>query len=98
MYNKKMISKKNTFFLGVFIFLVPFLGLPSSYKNIFIILSGILLILLSIKISIPKKNIKSKIRKEKVTEVFSESAPLEPKISPIQMREIKQKDTLEKPI
>ncbi|MES3005148.1 MAG: hypothetical protein V4690_03510 [Patescibacteria group bacterium] len=91
-----MISKKSTFFLGFFIFLIPFFGLPSSYKNTFVIISGILLILLSLKISIPKKNIKAKTKREKVTAVYSESRPLEPKISPIQMREIKSKEPVGK--
>lgn len=93
-----MISKKSTFFLGIFIFLTPFFGLPSSYKNTFIVLSAILLILLSVKINIPKKNLKPRARKEKVTEVFIESVPVEPKVSPIQIKEIKQKDVLEKQI
>lgn len=63
-----MINRKSTFFLGVFIFLIPFLGLPTFWKTFFIILSGAILVSLSIKVSIPKRVSRSKIKKEK-TEV-----------------------------
>lgn len=71
-----MISRKSTFFLGIFIFLVPFFGLPSFWKTLFVALSGITLVFLSIKITIPKKSIKNKIKKEKVTPVYVENIPV----------------------
>ena len=72
-----MISRKSTFFLGIFIFLIPFLGLPSSWKTTLIILSGIGLITMSVKITLPKKNVGQRSRKkEKVTPVFVETAPV----------------------
>jgi hypothetical protein len=71
-----MINKKSTFFLGLFIFFIPFLGFPSSYKNTLIIVSGIVLVFLSIKIPVPKKITKPKSRKDKVTPVFSENGPI----------------------
>jgi len=74
-----MINRKSTFFLGVFIFIIPFLGIPSFWKTVFIVLSGLFLIILSIRIVLPKKEIKSRLRKEKFTPVFVESMPANPK-------------------
>ncbi|HBD25137.1 MAG: hypothetical protein A2566_02125 [Candidatus Zambryskibacteria bacterium RIFOXYD1_FULL_40_13] len=70
-----MIQRKSTFFLGIFIFIIPFLGIPGSWRTFFIIISGLFLITLSIKITLPKRNIKSKTRREKITPVFVESMP-----------------------
>ncbi|MCX6701585.1 MAG: hypothetical protein NTX96_00040 [Candidatus Zambryskibacteria bacterium] len=74
-----MINRKSTFFLGIFIFVIPFLGVPSSWRTFFIVISGLTLIILSIKITLPKKNLKGRIRKEKITPVFVESIPVYPK-------------------
>lgn len=74
-----MINRRSTFFLGIFIFVIPFLGIPSSWRTFFIMISGITLIILSIKITLPKKNTKSRVKKEKVTPVFVESIPVYPK-------------------
>ncbi len=74
-----MIQRKRTFFLGIFIFVLPFLGLPSFWKTLFIVASGIVLMVLSVKISLPRKYNKTKNRKEKITQVFVESAPIYPK-------------------
>ena len=71
-----MIKRKSTFFLGIFIFLIPFLGLPTSAKTFLITLSSLGLIAMSVKVSLPKKQIKTKIKKEKVTPVFSQNAPI----------------------
>ena len=61
-----MIKYKGTFFLGVFIFLIPYLGLPTFWKTTLITICGILLVLSSIKISIPTKKIsRTRIKKEK---------------------------------
>ena len=83
-----MIQRKSTFFLGLFIFLIPFLGFPTSWKTVLTILSGLLLVGLSIKIAIPKK---SKIirprKKEKVTPVFVENMPIETTSQHISQRE-----------
>ncbi len=69
-----MIQRRSTFFLGLFIFLIPFLGLPSSSKTVFIILSGLGLIALSVKIALPatvtsKMTKHRKPKKPKVTYV-----------------------------
>ena len=73
-----MIHKKSTFFLGLFILIIPFLGVPSFWRTILIFISGFTLIGLSVKISIPKKHIKTKTRREKVTPVFVENIPIYP--------------------
>lgn len=76
-----MISRKSTFFLGIFIFLIPFLGLPSFWKTLMIALSGIFLVFLSVKIVLPRKMAKgrARVKKEKVTPVFVENIPVYPK-------------------
>ena len=75
-----MIQRKKTFFLGIFIFLVPFLGLPTFWKTTLIVLSGLALIALSIKIVLPRKPGRSKISKKgRSTPVFVENAPIYPK-------------------
>ncbi len=74
-----MIQRRSTFFLGIFIFIIPFLGIPSSWRTFFIVVSGISLIILSVKITLPKRTSKSRVRKEKVTPVFVESIPVYPK-------------------
>jgi hypothetical protein len=71
-----MLTRKSTFFLGIFIFIVPFLGVPSSWKTLFITLSGLTLIIMSVKISLPKKTTKTRIKREKVTPVFVQSTPI----------------------
>lgn len=72
-----MINRRSTFFLGIFIFLIPFLGLPSSWKTALVVICGLSLIGLSIKITLPKRAVPSKnrVRKEKVTPIFVESIP-----------------------
>ncbi len=74
-----MIKSKRTFFLGIFIFFIPFLGLPSSWKSGLIIISGLALVAMSVRLSLPKKNVKPRVRREKVTQVFVESAPVYPR-------------------
>ncbi len=74
-----MINKKSTFFLGIFIFLIPFLGFPSVWKSAFVIISGISLVLMSVKISLPKKTSRIKSKKERSTPVFVENIPIYPK-------------------
>lgn len=71
-----IISRKSTLFLGLFIFVIPFLGLPSFWKTTLVVLSGLVLVSLSVKISIPRKNTKQRMRREKVTPVFVESVPV----------------------
>jgi len=58
-----MIYNRKTFFLGLFIFLIPFFGFPSSWKMAMTIASGLVLMALSAKFEV-KKPIRQK-RKEK---------------------------------
>ncbi|MHB1316288.1 MAG: hypothetical protein ACYCZW_00335 [Minisyncoccota bacterium] len=69
-----MITNRRTLFLGLFIVLIPFIGLPTFWKTFIIIISGLTLISFSVNISIPKK-ITKRIpkRKETITPVFQES-------------------------
>ncbi len=73
-----IIHRKETFFLGIFIFRIPFLGLPTFWKTVFIIFSGLVLVALSIKIVLPKKIIKSRLHREKKIPVFTEDTPVYP--------------------
>jgi hypothetical protein len=54
-----MIQKRGTFFLGLFIFLIPFLGLPTSWKTTLMVLAGLTLIYSSITITLPDRFRKS---------------------------------------
>ncbi len=72
-----MIKSRRTLFLGIFIFLIPFLGIPTSWKTFFLLLSALALVAMSVKISIPKKASAKRIRKkEKITPVFTENSPI----------------------
>ena len=71
-----MIKRNSTFFLGIFIFLIPFLGLPSFWKTTFIILSGVTLVGLSVKLTLPRKAPKGRLKREKITPVFVENSPI----------------------
>jgi O-antigen ligase len=71
-----MITNKSTFFLGIFVFLIPFFGVPSAWRTAFVILSGLWLVFISIKINLPKKNVKAKAKKEKVAPNFISSQPV----------------------
>jgi hypothetical protein len=73
-----MIHKKSTFFLGLFILLIPFLGFPSFWKTMLIFISGVSLISLSVKVYLPRKNTKPRHKKEKITPVFVENIPVYP--------------------
>jgi O-antigen/teichoic acid export membrane protein len=73
------IKNKQTFFLAIFILLVwTFFGIPTSWKIFLTILSALCLIILSVKVELPRRgSMKRPIRrKEKVTPVFSQSAPI----------------------
>ena len=71
-----MIKNNKTFYLGLFIFLIPFFGLPTSGRTFLVTISGLLLILFSVKFSLPGRNVPRRLRrKEKVTPVWSESMP-----------------------
>lgn len=60
-------------------FLIPFTGFPSSWKSFFVIASGLILISLSIKVSLPRRGSKARQKREKVTPVFVENIPIYPR-------------------
>jgi len=73
-----MINNRSTFFLGLFIFIIPFLGLPSSWKTILFIVSGLYLIFLSVTFVMPAKRAAKPRKKEKSLPVFVENIPMTP--------------------
>lgn len=74
-----MITNRRTLFLGIFIFLIPFLGFPSGWKTFMIVVSGLTLISFSVHVTIPKKLSKRPLRrKETITPVFRESIIIPP--------------------
>lgn len=50
-----MINHKGSFYLGVFIFIIPFLGFPTMWKMVLVVFGGVLLILTSLKVPSPRK-------------------------------------------
>lgn len=60
-----MIHRKSTFFLGIFVFLIPFMGLPTFWKTLLITLSGLALVFISIKIPVSKKQTRSKPKRDR---------------------------------
>ena len=74
-----MIKQKSTLFLGIFILVIPFLGIPASWKTTCIVLSALTLVALSVKIVLPKKPSKTRVKREKITPVFVENSPIFPK-------------------
>lgn len=59
-----MIERKGSFYIGVFVFVIPFLGFPTMWKMILVVFGGVLLILTSLKVPSPRKNVKLKFKKE----------------------------------
>lgn len=92
-----MINHKTTFYLGVFVFLIPFLGFPTSFKMGLVVFAGIILVLTSIRIPVPKRILKNKnFKKDNISETpnsFQTPINSEPKIiieKPIITEEPKQ--------
>ncbi|KND49453.1 MAG: hypothetical protein AB198_00695 [Parcubacteria bacterium C7867-003] len=59
-----MINHKGSFYLGVFVFIIPFLGFPTIWKMGLVVFAGVILILTSIRIPTPRKIFKTKPKKE----------------------------------
>ncbi len=59
-----MIERKGSFYIGVFVFVIPFLGFPTMWKMILVVFGGLLLILTSLKVPSPRKDVKLKFKKE----------------------------------
>lgn len=74
-----MITRKSTFFLGILIFLLPFIGVPSSWKTAFLIIIGLILVFSSIQLVFTKRNTKPRPKKERTQEIVPENTPVYPK-------------------
>lgn len=61
-----MINHKGSFYLGVFVFVIPFLGFPTIWKMGFVLFAGILLILTSIKIPTPGRILRNRKQKNEI--------------------------------
>ncbi len=72
-----MINRRSTFFLGIFILLIPFLGVPTSWKVTLTIFSGLALSLLSVTITLPKRTFRPRPKKEKFTSPINPVPALE---------------------
>jgi hypothetical protein len=74
-----MINHKGSFYLGVFIFIIPFLGFPTMWKMVLVVLGGVLLILTSLKVPSPRKIQRPifKMREETPETPIIEIKPLE---------------------
>jgi hypothetical protein len=72
-----MSVKKSTFFLGIFVILLPFLGLPTFWKSFFIVLSGTILTLASVRFEISRKEEENSSEKNEILEFHEEVVVLE---------------------
>jgi hypothetical protein len=92
-----MIKNNNTFFLGIFILLIwLFFGISAWAKEFLTICSAIYLIIISVKIHLPKRGtIKRLKKKEKVTPIFVENSPIDiPSIVVDKKREVEKEDSV----
>mgnify|MGYP003455438035 FL=1 len=84
-----MIERKGSFYLGVFVFVIPFLGFPTMWKMILVVIAGFSLVMISIRIPSPRKNFRTKIKKENspqpsevvVSEIINEPRVSEPVVT-----------------
>jgi hypothetical protein len=73
-----MIDHKGSFYLGVFIFIIPFLGFPTMWKMGLVVFGGILLILTSLRVPNPRKFQRPKFKREdEIDAPIVEIQPLE---------------------
>lgn len=66
-----MIKNARTFYIGIFVFLIPFLGLPTSGKTFLTTVSGLALVVLSANITLPKRPILKKLRKSNTSDILN---------------------------
>ncbi len=87
MYNTRnmMINHKNTFFLGLFILATQYLfGLPSFWKSLLITIAVLFIILSSVKINLPRKNVKFRAKRDRNTaSVPQNNLPISPTPTPV---------------
>ncbi len=87
-----MIEKKGTFYAGVFVFIIPFLGFPTMWKMVLVGIAGFILIVMSVRVPSPRRLVKNKIKREVVSEapvlelkenIVQEPQPIELEKTPI---------------
>jgi len=93
-----MINHKAGFYLGVFIFVIPFLGFPTIWKMGLVLFGGLSLILMSIRIPVPKRMLKHKPKKETfVPDMEKNEEVVIPVIDPIKIEVIDPRQKTEIP-
>lgn len=63
-----MVNYRSTFYIGIFVFLIPFLGFPTMWKMGLVVFAGLILIFSSIRFPVSKKVFKNntnQVKKEK---------------------------------
>lgn len=61
-----MIERKGTFYAGVFIFLIPFLGFPTMWKMFLVAFAGFFLVISSLRVPLPSSILKDKIKRQNI--------------------------------
>jgi len=82
--------QKNNFYIsfGVWIFILPFLGIPTAWKNILIVLSGMFLIIVVAGPTVLKK-LQTKPRIKRKSKIDSqENIQVEPKFENINLKNL----------
>ena len=82
-----MIERKGSFYLGVFVFIIPFLGFPTMWKMILVVIAGFSLVMISIRIPTPRRTFRSKVKKDNSSQV-----------SDIIVSEIKNENPVSEPV
>ena len=68
-----MSKNKAVLILGILIAIMPWLGLPSSWKNVFYFLAGAVLVIIAVVVHVKRRGALDVEQKEIVTEVFVEN-------------------------
>lgn len=76
-----MIERKGTFYAGVFIFLIPFLGFPTMWKMFLVAFAGFFLVVSSLKVPLPSAILKDKIKRQNI-ESDAVGVEVRPEIKP----------------
>ncbi len=73
-----MVKNVRTLILGILIIVIPFLGFTRFWKNSFLVIIGAVMIVTSLKITLPRRGVVAKRirKKEKITPVFMENSPI----------------------
>jgi hypothetical protein len=69
-----MSRNKITLLIGILVFIMPFLGFPSSWKTIFYLTFGVILIIIAAVGHVRRRSPAITERREVVTEVYVETS------------------------